>query len=407
MIRITQRLGLALLLLNFACGEDNAADTLSSACGECPPNHACVASSAGTYCQSQFTRSEEDEDDNALPAVEPTADEPSPPRPTTEVDDETETDVNTPGAEQAPACQSLNLHLKPSQGSIPRVMLVVDRSYSMIVEEDRWSPIEETLSRVTESLSDTVHFGLVLFPSPNANVRGSEAEMACAEGEINVSPAANTATDIQDWLTQEPPQPGLATPTYSALDAAGRALLAQPTGNDYILLATDGGPGCNFGLDVFGCTCLNHSCLLGLPEMCLDDQRTVNKVRDLAAEGIKTIVLGISSDDFMPESRRVLDHMAQAGQTATDGRHFEVNRVDDLEQSLTAAAGQLAPCRYDLGALAGLEDDLNVVIDGTDIERDQNRSNGFDIVDGELEFFGDACAMLRDGQAHQISASCQ
>ena len=81
--------------------------------------------------------------------------------------------------------------------------------------------------------------------------------------------------------------------------------------------------------------------------------------------------------------------------------------MDDLEQSLTAAAGQLAPCRYDLGALAGLGDDLNVVIDGTDIERDQGRSNGFDFVDGELEFFGDACTMLRDGQAHQISASCQ
>ena len=214
MIRITERLGLALLLLNFACGEDNAADTLSSACGECPPNHACVASSAGTYCQSQYARSEADEDDNSLPAVEQTADEPSPPRPTTEAADETstETDVNTPGAEEAPACQSLNLHLKPSQGSIPRVMLVVDRSYSMIVEEDRWSPIEETLSRVTESLSDTVHFGLVLFPSPNGNVRGSEAEMACAQGEINVSPGANTATDIQDWLTQEPLSQGSPPP---------------------------------------------------------------------------------------------------------------------------------------------------------------------------------------------------
>ena len=69
--------------------------------------------------------------------------------------------------------------LKPSPGSIPRVMLVVDRSYSMIVEEDRWSPIENTLSRVTDSLRDTVQFGLV-FPSPASDFRGSEAEMAIA-----------------------------------------------------------------------------------------------------------------------------------------------------------------------------------------------------------------------------------
>jgi len=311
------------------------------------------------------------------------------------------------GNDDGGACAEVRLVLKPSQGSIPRVMLVVDRSYSMVVEEDRWSPIERTLSRVTQNMGDTVQFGLVLFPAPNPAFRGSEAEMACAAGEVNVAPGMATAVEINRWLSTSPPERGLATPTYSALDAAGRSLMAAPTGNDYILLATDGGPGCNFTLNHNFCTCLNHACILGLPEMCLDDNRTVTKVQDLARAGIKTIVLGIASEEFMPESRAVLDRMAVAGQTDLDGRHFEVGRVDDLEQSLTAAAGNLAPCTYDLGALANEADRLVLTIDGQDVPRDRAHQNGWDLTGNSVEFYGASCQSLRDGRAHEISATCQ
>ncbi len=395
-----------------ACGDEA---TIGNPCGDCPIGYECVSYEYGSLCEvAEMTPAGDDGDRIAQPA----------PDYNNEDDGETNDDGflpsgYTPGSSgQAGGgsntgsndeCTSVQLNLKPSAASIPRVMLVVDRSYSMVGIEDRWTPIEETLSRVTASLSETVHFGLVLFPSPDPGFVGSEAEMACAPGEVNVSTGANTASDIQQWLRNAPPQMGLATPTYSALDAAGRSLAQNPSGNDYILLATDGGPGCNFNMNYNTCECLNHACLLGLPEMCLDNQRTVNKVQQLADDGIKTMVLGIASDEFMPAARSVLDGMAVAGGTAQNGRHLEVGRVNELERALTAAAGQLAPCTYDVGALAGQSEDLNITIDGEPIPRDESGRNGWDINGSDLEFFGDACNQLRDGQAHRIGAeaNCQ
>lgn len=400
----------ALILITIgllACGDET---TVGDDCGGCPLGYECVSYEYGSLCEvAEVTPAGQGGSRAAQPAPDYNDDG----------NDDTDDDSflpsgYTPGSGgQAgsgsnrgtnDACTSVQLNLKPSPSSIPRVMLVVDRSYSMVGIEDRWTPIEETLSRVTESLGETVHFGLVLFPSPNAGLVGSEAEMACAPGEVNVPTAANTAPDIQQWLRNAPPQMGLATPTYSALDAAGRSLAQNPSGNDYILLATDGGPGCNFNMNYNTCECLNHACLLGLPEMCLDNQRTVNKVQQLANDGIKTLVLGIASDEFMPAARSVLDGMAVAGGTAQNGRHLEVGRVDELERTLTAAAGQLAPCTYDVGALAGQSDALNINIDGQTVPRDESGLNGWDIIGSDLEFFGDACNQLRDGRAHRIGA---
>ena len=133
---------------------------------------------------------------------------------------------------------------------------------------------------------------------------------------------------------------------------------------------------------------------------------TVATVERLAEAGIRTMVLGITDDDFIPESRQVLDDMATAGETAVNGRHFEVADLDELQQSIVAAAGSLAPCSYDLQALAAEADRLRVQVDGQPVDRDPNRVRGWDVVDGALEFFGESCQALRDGRAHQVVATC-
>jgi len=329
-----------------------------------------------------------DEDDNEMPSGG--AMSPPPPAP--------------PEMEEESACGSVRLLLKPSRSSIPRVVLVVDRSYSMNQHEDRWSPVVNTLRAVTNALSDSVHFGLVLFPFP-LPINSPPDALACAPGAMNVEPAANTAAEIGRWLTDSTPHPGLATPTFSALGAAGDYLAQNPTGNDYVILATDGGPGCNYGLDVFECTCLNHACLAGIPEMCLDDVRTVNKVEELARQGIKTIVLGITGQDFQAESRRVLNAMAVAGERDNAGSAFDAGNVNEIEGVLSAAAGSLAPCEYDMDALAEYADQLVISIDEQVIPRDDN--NGWGVNGNIIQFHGDACAALRDGGAHQIDARCE
>jgi len=315
------------------------------------------------------------------------------------------------GGGPADECGQVRLLLKPSAGEIARVYVVVDRSYSMVERVDRWTPMMNALENVTQALDGVVQFGLVLFPDPYPegglpdNVRES-----CAPGRVHVPVAHDTSAEIVRWLDEERPRFGLGTPTASALQAAGEALSGAPTGNDYILLATDGGPGCNFALDYESCVCLNGaSCLLfEMPQNCLDRERTVTVVRNLVNRwGIKTFVLGLTDENFLPEARGVLDEMAVAGQTAVDGRHFEVGRLDELQRQLAATAGGLVPCIYDLGEVLRFADRLEVSIDGQVVQRDRTRTTGWAIVDDQLEFTGAACAQLRDGRAHEVRAECR
>ncbi len=308
-------------------------------------------------------------------------------------------------------CGNVRIGLKPSASSTARVVLVVDRSYSMIEDEDRWTPMLTALQQVTQALQNSVQFGLVVFPtpSPGPGVDPQVAE-ACAPGQLDVAPNFGTAEQIANILDVSEPRFGQGTPTYSALLSAGQALMNGGMGTDYILLATDGGPGCNFALDHNNCVCLNGgSCVVWeMPQNCLDDRRTIDTVTQLQrAQGIKTFVLGLTGDGFLPEARRVLDDMAIAGGTAVNSRHFEVDTVAALARQLISTAGSVVPCRYDLGALASRADDLTVSIDGTPYPRDRTRTNGWD-VDGEvIEFFGNACLALRDGYAHEIEAQCE
>ena len=221
------------------------------------------------------------------------------------------TDGTPPAADQtlgdahsASQCGDLRILLKPSASSTARVMLVVDRSYSMIEDDDRWSPMLAAIRQVVEGLDQTVQFGLVVFPNPRPgpDVPADVAE-ACAPGRVDVEPAFGTAAQIMNILEASEPRFGQGTPTHSALLAAGEALTQGAAGTDYILLATDGGPGCNFGLDYTACTCLTGgSCVVWeMPQNCLDDARTINESRPACPSTDQTMVLGITDDDTCPK----------------------------------------------------------------------------------------------------------
>lgn len=324
--------------------------------------------------------------------------------------------VGAGGVTGGGACGDVRLLLKPSAGSVARVMLVVDRSYSMIedFQENRWVPVAETLTAVTADLEDVLQFGLVLFPDPYppADV-GPPVRESCAPGRVNVSVGPRNAQNIANWFADDGAGPDFnqGTPMASALQAAGEALMENPTGNDYILLATDGGPGCNFGLDHTRCPCLTGgTCVVWeRPQNCLDDARTVEVVETLARSGISTFVLGIVDDGFTDDVRplvhQTLNRMAVAGGTAVDGRHFEIGSLPELRRQLAATAGGLVPCVYDLEQLVDHVERINVSIDGMPVARDP--VNGWDFVDGQLVLNGRACTSLRDGRAHEVLADCQ
>lgn len=352
-------------------------------------------------------------------------------------------------------CGSFMLALKPSITSIPRVMLVVDRSYSMIDPEDRWTPALTALTTVTQNLEADVAFGLTLFPDPTSITRNQallnqctgwgrnpyaceEDVDACAPGRVIVEPAVNQAMMISQSLAQLGPEPDQATPTRSAILAAAQSLLqSDPTSNGerVIILVTDGLPGCNFGINPNSCDCLVTgfplSCEIdAFASMCLDEDETVREVERLNGLGIKTVVVGLTiglpSEDacingdecryggqacvngtcrnLAPE---VLSAISRAGGDPR-GTYFSASDLTNIEAQITSATGSVAPCVFNIEEIpVNFYDRLAVYIDGEVIPNDPNRTNGWIADRGVLEFFGPACESLRDGNSHRIGARCE
>jgi hypothetical protein len=330
-------------------------------------------------------------------------------------------------------CPDVRIPLKPSPGSVARVMLVVDRSYSMVEFEDRWTPIAEASTQLARELADGINFGLTLFPNPDRDRARDPSDPAefCDPGRVVLRPGEGDADALQQWFDSARPGFGLGTPTAAALEAAGAALGENPTGNDYILLATDGGPGCNATLPADTCVCLvSGGCRLNnMPHSCLDDARTVGVIRDLNTRGIRTMVLGITRG--LPDEvqnncpadwaclagqacnagactdriRPTLALMAEAGGATADGRYFEAERLEDVRAAITSAAGSVVPCTFALGDLAAFGEQLEVTVDGQPVPRDD--ANGWALADDRLELRGEACRQVRDGRPHGIEVGCR
>jgi hypothetical protein len=350
-------------------------------------------------------------------------------------------------------CGTFDTNLKPSEASIPQVMLVVDRSYSMVNSEDRWTPALRAISQVTQALDAEVSFGLTLFPDPTSNAvdpstlmaceswgRGTfaceEDVGACAPGRVMVNSAVNNSFNVREALNSYPPLPNQATPTYSALQEAADALLNQESSSTerVIILVTDGMPGCNFGINPNSCICLTSApffCELDqFAGMCLDDDRTTQEITRLAGLGIKTIVVGITiglpnegacingsdcpyggqaciNNSCVNLAPTVLSAMARAGGDSS-GDYYSVDNLADIESQVTLATASIAPCVFDIQNIpAGVYDQLVVYLDGTVVPRDPNRMNGWWAERGVLEFYGNTCEAIRDGMSHRIAARCE
>lgn len=292
------------------------------------------------------------------------------------------------------ACESEGFFLKPDETQLANIMLVVDRSNSMN-DGTRWADLTGALRGVTRPLEDVVAFGLMLFPAPSGGVLS-----ACTTGEVLVDPGLFTATDVSNTLGTNPPAGG--TPTAASLFEARTALLAaHPSGNNYVLLATDGGPGCNPALNASTCTCIPGATCVN-SDNCLDDIRTLEAVAALAADGIPTFVIGVPGSETVSD---LLDQMAVAGGTDVAGSHYAVTGGTDLAEALRATTGSLVPCDYEFRDAPDDISSLTVTIDDAVIPRDETGTDGWDYVDDVLHLYGSACNRLRDGNSHTVDAA--
>lgn len=283
--------------------------------------------------------------------------------------------------------------LKPEAGQVAKLMLVVDRSGSMN-EGTRWADIRSGLSEVTTALESAVDFGLLLFPSAGLD--------ACASGQVSVEPGSQNANSIITALDSLDPLGG--TPTYSALETAGEWLHTNNAGGvNYILLATDGGPGCNMNLDWQSCECIpGATCMLNGAN-CLDAVRTSNEVLVLREQGIKTFVVGLPGTEGVGD---LLDAMALAGGASPSGQHISVTNEAELTQALSSLSASVVPCSFELPFEATTAVNLGFTVDGEDVPRDESELDGWNFSGTQaVTLYGSWCNRLRDGEPHVFQAA--
>jgi hypothetical protein len=309
---------------------------------------------------------------------------------------------NASGNDDPNACEKLQLPANPNS---PQILIVLDRSGSMIgvgggggVGKNRWEPSVSAVKKLTASLTGTVEFGLMLFPSPgNADGGGFGGFLTgiaggggpgCAAGVVNVPVALNTAGEISSMLDMSGPDVG-STPTAASLLAAKEALsggcsdcVAKPK---YVLLVTDGQPTC--GAD-------------GGPG---DVDATNAAIDELSKAEIKTYVIGYDTLPGTPEG----DAMQSFAEHGGTEKYFPVEDETSLVAELTRIASALVPCEFELKDEITDPSYVRVEIDG----KTYNFGSDWQ-VDGKkivLDPMGGACPLLRDAQVHflNITRECE
>lgn len=296
----------------------------------------------------------------------------------------------------------------PQQTADGRILLVVDRSGSMDQADQqgvrKWDAMSAALKNVTQSLTSSVEFGLVLYPE-----RGSSD--VCDDGSQILGLALNNATQIGNELDATTPQGG--TPTAASLEVA-RTILAGVAGDGRplaVLLATDGGPNCNLSLNDPNCRCTDVANQGNCTNFnCLDDGNTIGAVGRIRDLGVSTYVVGVTGVENFAD---VLNRMADVGGTAlpqsspTDPKYYRADNQAGLQAALEAITQRVLTCRVQTDVDLATTTSVSVRVGSQVLGRDTARRNGWDITGpSSIELFGSACDVASTSVDPVIVQTC-
>jgi hypothetical protein len=303
--------------------------------------------------------------------------------------------------------QSFTLQQAPA----PQVYLVIDRSGSMnepgtTAGQTRWQETVTAVDTAVTQYDAAIEFGLLMYP----------ADEECSTSGPQVLFGAGQRTPILAALTAATPAGG--TPTAAALRNASASL--DDFGSDesphFLVLATDGGPNCNYFLDATsGCSCSHaaaDACCTNAPatcyfgSSCLDDDGTLAVIEELEAEGLSTFVIGLTGTSAYVE---LLNEMAVAGghpQVGATTDYYAASNPAELVAALQTIAVSVISCVIQLTEPPTYPDGVRVYVDGDEVPHEA--VNGWEYTDETnmaIELHGTACEDLQDGSEHNVTAT--
>lgn len=277
-----------------------------------------------------------------------------------------------PNDDGPPACdeQSFQLSVEP-----PQVMLVLDKSYSMIENQwdhdgdaltstvTRWNSLYNVVDGLVHDVEASMELGMVLFPSPA--IVDNDTATACL---VDEDPGAVMAPLNADAIVAALPGPDAldlygGTPTSAGLTVALQHLAAVHDGRSQaVVLVTDGAANCMAGTS-------------GMGVFTEYDEELAPMVAAAFTDGIPTYVVGVDIVDAVgvypqdnPYER--LSELAVAGGVPREGAEAFYNTID--EQQLVEALGGITAelgCTLALETPALFANQLTVRVDGELVPR--------------------------------------
>ncbi len=307
-------------------------------------------------------------------------------------DDSSDGDSSDDGDTEEPPVLSCGDEELSLDVSLPQIVLVLDKSHSMVSESwnhdgvattpdvTRWHSLHDVTMDLVDSLENDIAFGATLFPS-TALTSTTEATACTVEDEPDVAVGLGHAADIRAALpAADELEIHGGTPTRAGIETALAHLRTLPADQPRaMVLVTDGAANCAEGSAPFG----------------VYDEELAPLVASAAAEGIPTYVVGIDIVDAWidgvgnPHER--MSEVALAGGVPRDGDvpYYLARDEHALREAIDAIASQIQ-CRIELEGLPDDPSRVHLSID--DVELPHTES--CDDIDDGWRYTGDGALEL-------------
>ena len=314
------------------------------------------------------------------------------------------------------------------------MLLVIDRSGSMgqglgggRTGPSKWVLLRDALASTLPAFQDRIRVGALFYPQDGADTRVAACQLPNIPS-VDINP--NTGTAAQLIGVFDATQPGGSTPTAAALLRAYNFFVRNPNRAraHYLVLATDGGPNCNAALDPASCICVGgggggpfgggNMCRRDSDgQRCLDRERTVSEIAQLAANpvaSIPTFVIGLA-DETDPNYAATLTAMAVAGgrpflSASGVPSYYNVERAADLTRAFTTIQNTVSRCSFVTPSRPEEMGSIAISAGGATVPLDPTHRDGWDWSDrafGEITFFGAACERVIASRATEVLATVE